>query len=62
MQHKFNLSTNIHEKLMKISTIDLIFATLLCLESIFSSGINDNFDPNSDYQLTQFKWIIGTLY
>ncbi len=43
------------------STIDLIFATLLLLESLISCGIEDKFDHDSDHQPIPSQWMLQTV-
>ncbi len=43
------------------STIDLIFAVPLFLESLISCGIEDKFDHNSDHQPILSQWMLQTV-
>ena len=50
-----------YKKSTRKSTIDLIFAILLLLESLVHCKIAEDFDYNSDQQPILFKWILQII-
>ncbi len=61
MEQMVSVGTITYKEYTGESTIDLIFATPLLLESFISCGIEDKFDHDSDYQPILSQWMLQTV-
>lgn len=55
------VKTATYKKSIRESTIDLIFATSLLLESLICCKIVENFNHDSDYQLILSEWTLQMI-
>ena len=61
MEQMVPLGTTTYKESTRESTIDLIFATPLLLESLISCGIEDKFDHDSDHKPISSQWMLQTV-